>query len=50
MKFFNKWRWPCSWYDLCKDGMYKKERLKGKDKKIARKRILKKQKEMIDKE
>ena len=50
MKFLNKYRWPYSWYDLCKDGKFPKERLKGKDKKIARKRTLKKQKEINDKE
>lgn len=42
MKFLNKWRWSKSWYDLCGDGRFHKERLKGKDKKMARKRTLRK--------
>lgn len=46
MKFLNKWRWPKSWYDLCGDGEFSKERLKGKDKKIARKRTLRKMEEI----
>lgn len=50
MKFLNKYRWPMSWIDLCGDGRFKKERLKGKDKKEARKRTLKKIKELLDKE
>lgn len=50
MKFLNKYRWPKSWYDLCGDGVYKKERLKGKDKKRARKKTIKKQKELMEKE
>lgn len=48
MKFLNKYRWPGSWYDLCKDGMFKKERLKGKDKRLARKLTLRKAKEISD--
>lgn len=50
MKFLNKYRWPCSWYNLCCDGKYKKERLKGKDKKYARKLTLRKYKELQSKE
>ena len=50
MKFLNKWRWHGSWYDLCSDGRYGKERLKGKDKRLARKRTLRKAKEVQEKE
>lgn len=50
MKFLNHWRWPCSWYELTKDGKFKTERLKGKDKKQARKRTLRKAKEIQEKE
>lgn len=46
LKFLNKWRWRGSWYDLCGDGRFPKERLKGKDKKMARKRTLRKMKEI----
>lgn len=46
LKFLNKWRWPKSWYDLCDDGRFPKERLKGKDKRIARKRTLRKMEEI----
>lgn len=49
-KFINKYRWSHSWYDLCGDGRFKKERLKGKDKRIARKRTLKKIKERMEEE
>lgn len=48
MKFLNKWRWPRSWCDLCGDGRYDKERLKGKDKRLARKRTLRKVKEVAN--
>lgn len=47
-KFINKYRWSGSWFDLHYDGIYPKERLKGKDKKFARKRTLKKIKETQD--
>lgn len=42
MRFLNKYRWSMSWIDLCGDGKFEKERLKGKDKKEVRKRTLKK--------
>lgn len=38
----NNWRWPWSFVDLRGDGRFPKERLKGKDKRLARKRTLKK--------
>lgn len=50
MKFLNKWRWPRSWCDLYGDGRYDKERLKEKDKRLARKRTLRKVKEVQEKE
>lgn len=50
MKFLNRYRWLMSWFELCKDGEFKKEYLKGKNKKIARKRTLKKIKELQIKE
>lgn len=50
MRFLNKWRWPRSWYDLCQDGIFKHERLKGKYKRHIRKKTLKKQKEINEKE
>ena len=50
MKFINKWRWPYSWYDLCQDGKFKRERLKKKYKRYIRKRTLKKKQEIEGKE
>ena len=46
MKIPNHYRWPKSWYDLYGDGRFPKERLKGKDKKEARKRAKRKNKEI----
>lgn len=30
MKRSTNIRYPCSWYDLCDDGRFPKERIKGK--------------------
>lgn len=37
-----KLRWKWSWIKLRKDGMFPKDRIKGKDKKLIRKWTLKK--------
>ena len=37
-----KLRWKWSWIKLRKDGMFSKDRIKGKDKKLIRKWTLKK--------
>ena len=39
----NRLRWKSSWIDLCGDGRFKKERIKGKDKRFLRKWTLRKQ-------
>lgn len=46
----NKLRWKWSFVDLKGDGRFKKERLKGKDKRIVRKWTLKKLWELKEKE
>lgn len=43
MKKSTNFRYPCSWYDLCDDGRFPKERIKGKDKKLLGKWSRKKQ-------
>jgi hypothetical protein len=45
MKRSTNIRYPCSWYDLCDDGRFPKERIKGKTKRLlgkwSRKKIAK---------
>ena len=38
----NHWRWKWSFIELRGDGRFQKDRIKGKDKRIIRKRTLKK--------
>ena len=45
MKRSTNIRYPCSWYDLCDDGRFPRERIKGKTKRFlgkwSRKKIAK---------
>ena len=50
MKRGNKLRYRNSWYDLCGDGRFLKERIKGKDKKYIGKWSRKKLAKVMEKE
>lgn len=44
----NKLRWKYSWIDLRGDGRFKKDRIKGKNKRIIRKWTIRKKQSILD--